>query len=89
MHFACIRFSLLHLEWPKPPQEKLKIPQNITKGSAYTPVIDENTLRLELSRYTFDSIVAVSEPWIMQNTNRFSNHPNAGDSPARDPKTHP
>jgi hypothetical protein len=71
MHFACIRFSLLHLEWPKPPQEKLKIPQNTTKGSTYTPVIDENTLRPELSGYTFDRIVAVSEPWIMQNTIGF------------------
>ena len=37
-----------------------KIPQNTTKGSTYTTLIDEDTLHLELSRYTFDRIVSAA-----------------------------
>jgi len=39
----------------------LTIPQNTTKGSTYAPVIEENTLGLDLSGYAFGRIVTVSE----------------------------
>ena len=67
---SIIHSSLLQLEFK--PAEESNDYYRATKASEFTPIIDETLTRLELSGYTVDRIVRVTNEWIVQDTTGYS-----------------
>jgi len=66
-----VPFSLQGLEFRHSLPENERVTYAATGASTYTPIIDEDRLRLGVSGYIVDRISSVSQPWIIQDTSGF------------------